>query len=147
MSWRRDLSSTDTLFPASARDSKVVDYPPYPINARSCNSKQTYLACISLQPPVHLTECVCSVESRPHLPVKVVRQTRVRPLDRPMPLPSQISVVGLAHAVCRNGMLQHRLFSCGPLGLLCRAASILIRSFLVLPVPMSRRFRALVLAQ
>jgi hypothetical protein len=39
-----------------------------------------------LQPPVHLMERVRSAESHPRLPVKVVRQARVRPveLDRPM---------------------------------------------------------------
>jgi hypothetical protein len=59
-----------------------------------------------------------------------------------MPLPSQISVVGLGHAVWRNAVAPAFFFR----PLLCRTASILIHSFLALLVPTSR-FRALVLAQ
>jgi hypothetical protein len=51
----------------------------------------------------------------------------------------------LGDAVWRNGMLQLQLSPAAPL--LCRAAPTIIRSFLVLPVPTSRRLRALVLAQ
>jgi hypothetical protein len=64
-------------------------------------------------------------------------QSSVGSIDRPLPLLSQFSVV-------ETRMLQVRLsFS---RSLLCHAALILIRPFLVLPAPMLR-FRALVLAQ
>jgi hypothetical protein len=60
----------------------------------SYNSKHTHLfACISRQPPVHLMERVRSAESHPRLPIKIVRQARMRPLGSPLdPSPSPPSL-------------------------------------------------------
>lgn len=106
--------------PFFPRDSSQgSSYPPYPIpvDGRSYNSKHTHLfACISRQPPVHLMERVRSAESHPRLPIKIVRQARMRPLGSPLdPSPSPPSLscpYSLWHCLY---LLPHRAILYSPL--------------------------------
>jgi hypothetical protein len=116
------------------------------VDARRYNFKHTLLVYAlpsSLDPSAFSSmERVYSAKSYPHLPVKVIKAEWGRLTDR-CGLPSQISVVGTRGLITQpnvaaQGFLSHSL--------LCHAALILIRSFLVFPTPTSR-FRALVLAR
>jgi hypothetical protein len=80
---------------------------------------------------------VYSAKSHPHLPGKVIKAEWGRPTDR------RSSEPNLGGCSTQPNVAAQAFFS---RSLLCRAALILIRPFLVLPAPMSK-FRALVLAQ
>jgi hypothetical protein len=153
VSWQRDLSSVDTLFPASARDSRVLStirLISRMLAVASYNSKHTQSPCLPHLPSATYPPYGTRSHSRipPAYSTCQGRQASQSEATGPTSAPSdssQISVVGLGHVVWRNGMmLQLQLSFAAPC---CRAAPILIRSFLVLPVPTYRRFRTLVLAQ
>ncbi|KAN0118134.1 hypothetical protein V8E52_005395 [Russula decolorans] len=100
------------------------------------------LACASLQldhPPLeHGTRLLSQILSAPTCQSY---QSRVESIDRPLPLPSQISVFETRGSTQPNVAAQ-AFFS---RSLLCHATIILIRSFLFYQLP--SRFRAPVLAQ
>jgi hypothetical protein len=96
-----------------------------------------------LRPVLLLKHGTYSAKSYPHLPVKITKniENRVGLIDRRLPPPCQISVVGNHGSTQANVTAQAQAFFFR--SLLCH---ILIRSFIVLPARTSR-IRVLLLAQ